>query len=168
MSMQYIRDSYGVPAKRGRLVEVYLSNGKLAFRGHIGSASNHIHVKSERGGHSLAFHPTDRVVYYDDDGETVLLDTRSPEVRQRLDQARRAAIDTEVRAARARALADARAAEARAWGKPVGWEAKRAGDDRWVAVGAGSKRGELAARLFAGDFGKVRPVYAGAEETVKA
>lgn len=69
MSMSHIRAVYGVPAKRGMLVEVYMSNGRLAYRGRIRSASNHIHVDG------VPFHPTDNVVYFDDSGR-VLLDTR--------------------------------------------------------------------------------------------
>lgn len=74
MSMKYIRDTYGVPAKRGRFVRVYYqrSDGEwlLAAHGRITSASHHIHIKG------VPFHPTWNVVYYDDDCETVLMDTR--------------------------------------------------------------------------------------------
>jgi hypothetical protein len=73
MSMSYIRDRYNVPAKRGRMVEIYYrhaSGWRLAKRGRIASASNYIHVDG------LPFHPTQNVVYYGDDGVTVLKDTR--------------------------------------------------------------------------------------------
>jgi len=72
--MQWVRDRYGVPAKRGRLVEIYYrvgSSWRLAARGRIGSASNYIHVDG------VGFHPTSGVVYLDDDG-SILMDTRSP------------------------------------------------------------------------------------------
>lgn len=79
MSMKYARDTYGVPAKRGMLVEVYyrrqpwgegapVGEWILAKRDRITSASHYIHV----GG--IPFHPTNNVVYYGDDGE-VLMDT---------------------------------------------------------------------------------------------
>jgi hypothetical protein len=72
MTMQYVRDTYGVPAKRGRSVKVYyrfLGAWKLAKAGRISSASSYIHVDG------APFHPTEGVVYFDDAG-AVLLDTR--------------------------------------------------------------------------------------------
>lgn len=140
MSMDYIRETYNVPCKRGQLVEVFHDNGRLAFRGRVASASNYLHVKSERGGHSLPFHPTNNVVYYADDDKTILADTRTPQIEQH------------------------RARERKCLGSPVGWEAKRKQDERWTAVGAGSSSGRAAAREFAGEGGLVRPVYAGAPE----
>lgn len=84
MTMQYVRDTYRVPAKRGRCVRVYyrphgwgrLPVGDprrwvLAKEGRITSASHHLHI--DGGG---PYHPRYGVVYLDDDGETVLLDTR--------------------------------------------------------------------------------------------
>lgn len=82
MSMQYVRDTYGVPAKRGRLVEIFYrysrsrtysrAEWRLWCRGRITSATNVLYVSG--GG---PYHPTYGVVYLADDGETVLLDTRS-------------------------------------------------------------------------------------------
>lgn len=80
MTMQYIRDTYKVPAKRGGLVEIYYcisgykekdssNRWKLAFEGRISSASNYIHVNG------IPFHPTYGVVYLDND-RNILLDTR--------------------------------------------------------------------------------------------
>jgi len=82
MTMEWVREHYRVPAKRGRLVEVYyrpagwgrLPQGdprrwRLAKRGRITSASCYIHVDG------VPFHPTAGVVYLDDDG-SVLMDTR--------------------------------------------------------------------------------------------
>lgn len=77
MSMQYIRDHYGVPAKRGRKVEVYYCYGgrwRIVAKGVIASASHLIHVRCGTSG-GIPFHPTQGVVYLDDDG-SVLLDTR--------------------------------------------------------------------------------------------
>lgn len=80
MSMKYVRDTYGVPAKRGMTVEVYyrrrpwgedpIDDWILSKRGRITSASHYIHVDR------VPFHPTHGVVYYDADGE-VLMDTRA-------------------------------------------------------------------------------------------
>jgi len=72
MSMKYIRDAYGVPAKRGMWVEAYYrfrGQWRLAARGRITSAINYIHVNG------VPLHPTKGVVYYGDDGE-ILCDTR--------------------------------------------------------------------------------------------
>lgn len=76
MSMQYVRDTYGVPAKRGRRVDVYFQRGNppvwtLAASGRITSASHHLHVDG-----AGPYHPTYGLVYLDDNGG-VLLDTRS-------------------------------------------------------------------------------------------
>lgn len=73
MGMAYVREYYGVPAKRGRRVKAfYWCNGRwaLAADGRITSASQRVHI----GG--VPFHPTDNLVYFADDGLTVLLDTR--------------------------------------------------------------------------------------------
>lgn len=72
MSMEYVRKTYGVPAKRGRLVEVYYrfqGTWRLALRGRITSASNYIHLDG------VPVHPTGNVVYLADDN-SVILDTR--------------------------------------------------------------------------------------------
>ena len=75
MSMEYVRTRYNVPAKRGRRVQVYLGDGRLAFDGRIASASHYIHVRTDSDSRSIAFHPTWNVVYFDDDG-SILADTR--------------------------------------------------------------------------------------------
>lgn len=76
MSMKYIREAYGVPAKRGRLVRVYKKDQYGAWQclteGRITSACCHIRVNGR------PYHPTWNVVYLDDGGETVLMDTRGP------------------------------------------------------------------------------------------
>jgi len=87
MSMEYIRKTYGVPAKRGMIVDVYYrrwvppswaeTNNTIwtiaLSQGRITSASNYIHVNG------IPFHPTYGVVYYGDGG-AVLLDTRKGRV----------------------------------------------------------------------------------------
>jgi hypothetical protein len=73
MSMKWVRDYYGVPAKRGMRIEAYYpqrdGSWRLAYEGKISSASNYIHVDG------IPFHPTWNIVYYDDDGN-ILKDTR--------------------------------------------------------------------------------------------
>jgi len=75
VSMEYIRNYYQVPAKRGMRVEVYFRrNGvwTLAVRGRITSASHRLHVNGGGG-----YHPRYGIVYLGDGGE-VLCDTREP------------------------------------------------------------------------------------------
>jgi len=72
MTMEYIRDTYNVPAKRGMKVEVYYwrsSKWVLAKVGKISSASHYLHIDG------IPFHPTYGIVYFDEKG-SVLLDTR--------------------------------------------------------------------------------------------
>jgi len=72
LTMEYVRKAYGVPAKRGMMVEAYYKkDGKwlLAARGRITSASYNIHING------VPFHPTHNVVYFDKDG-SILMDTR--------------------------------------------------------------------------------------------
>ena len=62
MSLQYIRDTYGVPAKRGGRIE-YTGNG-TAIQGVItGSKGAHILVRLDGDRRSLAFHPTWKIRY---------------------------------------------------------------------------------------------------------
>ena len=71
MSMKYVRDTYGVPAKRGMFVQVFSGcrPDYLVYEGRISSASHYIHVDG------MPFHPTDNVVYFDNEGN-ILHDTR--------------------------------------------------------------------------------------------
>lgn len=56
-NMQYIRDTYGVPAKRGARVEY--TGGKEARKGTItGAGGCGILVRLDGDKHSLPFHPT--------------------------------------------------------------------------------------------------------------
>lgn len=77
MSMEYVRKTYGVPAKRGMWVEVYFQRHRcgwtLAKRGRITSASHHLHI--DGGG---PYHPTYGMVYLDREGGEILMDTRTP------------------------------------------------------------------------------------------
>lgn len=65
MSMGYIRSHYGVPAKRGGLVEY--TGGAIPRRGTIRSANGHylmIHLDGER--RTRTFHPTWELRYVED------------------------------------------------------------------------------------------------------
>lgn len=64
MSLKYIRDTYGVPAKRGGRVE-YIGNG-VAIQGTItGSRGARIRVRLDGDRYSVTFHPTWRIRYLD-------------------------------------------------------------------------------------------------------
>ena len=80
MSMSYVRETYGVPAKRGRLVRVWnyapSVGWRLAAEGSITSATHQIWIKSTLlGTVSGPYHPTYNVEYLSDTGETIF-DTR--------------------------------------------------------------------------------------------
>ena len=64
MTMQYIRKTYGVPAKRGGRVE-YTSDAKFTTQGVItGSSGPYLRIKLDINRVSLRFHPkTDGLVY---------------------------------------------------------------------------------------------------------
>jgi len=67
MSMKYIRDQYGVPAKRG---------ARISFEGRKGTivaASNYIHVRfdDQQFKRPLRLHPTWHVEYLQDDKNAV-------------------------------------------------------------------------------------------------
>jgi len=78
--MAYVRETYGVPAKRGRRVRVWYYDSsvgwRLAAEGTITSATHHIWIKSALSGTvSGPYHPTYQVEYLSDTGKTIL-DTR--------------------------------------------------------------------------------------------
>jgi len=72
MSMQYIRDTYGVPAKRGARVE-YEAAGGPRLGTVTSSKGPHLLIRLDGDIHSLPFHPTWRLRYLDgataNDGE---------------------------------------------------------------------------------------------------
>lgn len=58
MSMQYVRDTYGVPAKRGLRVRVKVGNGWRD--GTITSATHYVHVRPDGfNTYRMRVHPTD-------------------------------------------------------------------------------------------------------------
>ena len=60
MTMQYVRDAYGVPAKRGGRVMVKLDCGSFeGMEGTITKASHYVHVRLDRYPAQVRrFHPT--------------------------------------------------------------------------------------------------------------
>lgn len=62
MTMQYVRDTYGVPVKRGMRVETQ-ANGA----GNVTKCSNYVHVRAAEDGRVRRYHPTD-LVYFAHDG----------------------------------------------------------------------------------------------------
>lgn len=61
-SFDYIREHYGVPAKRGGRVILDTDEGPRA--GSITSASNYVHVRFDDSRHSVPVHPTDERLRY--------------------------------------------------------------------------------------------------------
>jgi len=65
MSLQYIRDTYSVPAKRGGRVE-YMGN-RTKIQGTItGARGPLIRIRLDGDTHSVVFHPTWKLRYLDD------------------------------------------------------------------------------------------------------
>ena len=58
MSMEYIRNTYGVPAKRGMRVTAYGKPGVIT-----GAKGAYIMVRLDGKTFSLPHHPTDEIVY---------------------------------------------------------------------------------------------------------
>ena len=74
MSIEYIRKTYGVPAKRGMKIEAWEKVGgdwRLKVSGRISSAIGQ-YLRIDRNG---LYHPTYGIVYFSEDGE-VLFDSR--------------------------------------------------------------------------------------------
>lgn len=68
MTMQWIRDHYGVPAKRGGRVRYSPCEGsadKPRLGTITGAASPHLRVRLDGDRHSLPFHPTWQLEYLD-------------------------------------------------------------------------------------------------------
>lgn len=64
MSMEYIRNTYGVPAKRGARVE-YSGAGRPLLGTITGSKGAHVCIRLDCHKHSLQFHPTWKLHYLD-------------------------------------------------------------------------------------------------------
>ena len=63
MSMAYVRKTYGVPAARGRRVEVRKSNGAV-FRGTITRCTHYVFIRLDGERHARPYHPTDPCLTY--------------------------------------------------------------------------------------------------------
>lgn len=63
MSMKYIRDYYNVPAKRGMKVRYWDSRNWL-YGIITSSKSSHLYIKLDGKKHSLPFHPTFYIEYF--------------------------------------------------------------------------------------------------------
>ena len=62
MSMDYIRRTYGVPAKRGALVQ--FTDARHAVRGRIvGSRGQYLRIRWDESGLTQTLHPTWMLVY---------------------------------------------------------------------------------------------------------
>lgn len=62
MSMKYIRDYYGVPAKRGAAI-IYTGNGERVAGRIIGSISGHLRARLVGVEYTVILHPTWKVEY---------------------------------------------------------------------------------------------------------
>lgn len=62
MSMKYIRDYYGVPAKRGGRI-IYTGNGERVAGMITGSISGHLRARLEGVEYGVILHPTWKVAY---------------------------------------------------------------------------------------------------------
>jgi len=70
VSMQYIREAYGVPAKRGGRVE-YSGTGSRALQGTItGAKGAHLRIRLDGYKHSHSFHPTWKLRYLEQEKDT--------------------------------------------------------------------------------------------------
>jgi hypothetical protein len=58
MTMQYVRDTYGVPAKRGARVQVYTKDGQV-LRGTITRATHYVYVRIDGERYGWPYHPTE-------------------------------------------------------------------------------------------------------------
>lgn len=63
MSMEYVRKTYGVPAKRGMRVIIQKEDGTQQL-GRIMRATHHIYIKLDGEKKSKVFHPTDDRLFY--------------------------------------------------------------------------------------------------------
>lgn len=64
MSLQYIRDTYGVSARRGGRVE-YTGNGSTKQGTITGARGAHVLIRLDGDKFSVAFHPTWKLEYLD-------------------------------------------------------------------------------------------------------
>jgi hypothetical protein len=63
MSLDYIRRTYGVPAKRGQRVQYLASDGELVEGRITGSSGGRLRVRLDGNKQSFIFHPTFNLAY---------------------------------------------------------------------------------------------------------
>lgn len=68
MSMEYIRKTYGVPAKRGGRIR-YGTALCAPIGTIVGSRGQYLRVRMDAGGLTLTLHPTDHMVYLEPKSE---------------------------------------------------------------------------------------------------
>lgn len=69
MSMDYIRRTYNVPAKRGAKVEYLASDGELVKATIVGSSNGRLLVRLGSNKHTTLMHPTWALKYLPDGPE---------------------------------------------------------------------------------------------------
>lgn len=68
MSLEYIRKTYRVPAKRGGRVE-YTGKGRSELGTIAGASGAHISIRLDGIKHTMPFHPTWKLRYLDAKGD---------------------------------------------------------------------------------------------------
>jgi hypothetical protein len=71
MGMKYIRDTYGVPAKRGMRVDFVQFTGETVSGTITGTYCAHLVVKHGGEKRPFYYHPTWNISYYDDMGNKI-------------------------------------------------------------------------------------------------
>lgn len=69
MSMEYIRETYNVPAKRGGRVEYLANDGELLEGTITGSSGAYLLIRLDNARHSGRYHPTWALKYLPDGPE---------------------------------------------------------------------------------------------------
>ncbi|BCH20153.1 hypothetical protein [Mesorhizobium sp. L-2-11] len=64
MSIEWVRKTYGVPAKRGGRVE-YKGEGKPELGTICGASGGHLSIRLDKAKHPMPFHPTWKLRYLD-------------------------------------------------------------------------------------------------------
>lgn len=82
MSLEYIRKTYNVPAKRGTKIEYLFYTGELRQATITGSRGPYLRCRLDKFGTSVSnFHPTWNIRYLPD-GPTFGSDGKEPDIRQ--------------------------------------------------------------------------------------
>ncbi len=65
MSIEWVRETYGVPAKRGGRVE-YTGGAKPVLGTIVGASGGHLSIRLDGGKHALPYHPTWKLRYLEE------------------------------------------------------------------------------------------------------